>query len=319
MGISAEAFASGRLPVAQMVGRLRRALKAYAPGVIHSHGYKPDILLALPGVASGWKRISTCHTWYRETWKMRTWEAMDKFVLRSFDGVVAVSEHIERELLEAGVPRRKVHKIENGIESPHGDPQLGAALRREFSIPADSRLVVQVGRLAQSKRNDLVIAALQQLPADTHVIFAGDGEERGVLETSVASLGLENRVHFAGYRSDVLAFLSAADVLVISSDHEGLPIVLLEAMAAGCPVVSTRVGEIGHVLKDGRDGWLVPPGQADALAAALGEALTRRDEARRRAAAARETFERGHSREAMGCKYLAVYEAAWSGLREAAH
>jgi glycosyltransferase involved in cell wall biosynthesis len=132
------------------------------------------------------------------------------------------------------------------------------------------------------------------------------------LEESVSRLGLRDRVHFAGYRSDVLALLSAADSLVISSDHEGLPIVLLEAMAARCPIVSTRVGEIGNVLVDGRDGWLVTPGSVDALTTALHEVLTRGDEARARADSARATFERGHSRDAMGRKYMELYETAWS-------
>jgi glycosyltransferase involved in cell wall biosynthesis len=311
MNLSAEAFTQGRLGVREIVRRLRAALADQQPGIVHSHGYKPDILLSLPGMARGWRRISTCHTWYRETWKMRTWEFLDKRVLRGFDGVVAVSSHIERELHEARVPAARIRKIDNGIEAPRRDPALGAAIRREFGIAEEVPLVVQLGRLAPAKRNDIVIDALPDVHPGAHVIFAGDGPERATLEQRVAARGLGSRVHFAGYRTDVLGFLSAADVLAISSDHEGLPIVLLEAMAAGCPVVSTRVGEIGHVLRDGMDAWVVEPGNPGRFAAALREACTTPREAARRAGSARDVFERRHSRAAMGRQYLELYDAAW--------
>jgi L-malate glycosyltransferase len=311
MGLSAQAFAHGRLGVRDIVKQLRGELARHTPGIVHSHGYKPDILLSLPGVAGGWRRISTCHTWYRETWKMRTWEYLDKRVLRNYDGIVAVSTHIENELYEARVPRAKVRKIDNGIEAPRRDPALGEAIRREFGIAPGAKLIAQIGRLAPAKRNDIVIESLSRLPAEVHAVFAGDGPERANLEKLVAARGLGSRVHFAGYRTDVLNFLSAADVLAISSDHEGLPIVLLEAMAAECPVVSTRVGEIGGVLRPGVDAWLVEPGQIDAFARALGEACADGATAATRAASARAVFEVRHSREAMGAKYLELYEAAW--------
>jgi glycosyltransferase involved in cell wall biosynthesis len=313
MNLSAEAFTQGRLGVREIVRRLGAVLAGQEPGIVHSHGYKPDILLSLPGMARGWRRISTCHTWYRETWKMRTWEFLDKRVLRRFDGVVAVSSHIERELHEARVPAARIRKIDNGIEAPRRDPALGAAVRGEFGIAAEVPLVVQLGRLAPAKRNDIVIDALPDVHPGAHVIFAGDGPERSALEQRVAARGLGSRVHFAGYRTDVLGFLSAADVLAISSDHEGLPIVLLEAMAAGCPVVSTRVGEIGHVLRDGTDAWVVEPGNTAKFAAALREACSAPQEAARRAASARAVFEHRHSRAAMGRQYLELYEAAWKG------
>jgi glycosyltransferase involved in cell wall biosynthesis len=313
MNLSAEAFAQGRLGVRDIVRRLRSELARHPAGIVHSHGYKPDILLSLPGVARGWRRYSTCHTWYRETWKMRTWEFLDKRVLRNFDGVAAVSSHIEQELHEARVPAARIRKIDNGIEAPRRDPALGIAIRQEFGIAADAPVIVQLGRLAPAKRNDLLLQALAKLPANVQVIFAGDGPERASLEQRVAGLGLGSRVVFAGYRTDILGFLSAANVLAISSDHEGLPIVLLEAMAAQCPVVSTRVGEIGHVLRDGQDAWLVPAGDVDALATALAEACSQPSVAAQRALSARAVFEQKHSRAAMGRQYLALYEAASKG------
>lgn len=310
MNLSAEAFAQGRLGVRDIIRRLREELARHPAGIVHSHGYKPDILLSLPGVARGWRRFSTCHTWYRETWKMRTWEFLDKRVLRNFDGVVAVSSHIEQELHAARVPAAKIRKIDNGIEAPRRDPALGAAIRQEFRIAADAPVVVQLGRLASAKRNDIVIDSLAKLPASAHAIFAGDGPERAALEQRVAAAGLGARVHFAGYRTDILGFLSAANVLAISSDHEGLPIVLLEAMAAECPVVSTRVGEIGHVLRDGEDAWLVPAGNVELFAAALAQACSQPQLAAQRARSARAVFELKHSRAAMGRQYLELYQAA---------
>ncbi|HEX5690898.1 MAG TPA: glycosyltransferase, partial [Roseiflexaceae bacterium] len=239
------------------------------------------------------------------------WEHLDKWVLRSFDGVVAVSGQIEQELSEAGVSMARLRRIENGIDAPARNFALGAAIRREFSIPVDEKLIVQIGRLAPSKRNDLLLDALVKLPARPHVIFVGEGEQRAALDRRIAELGIGARVHFAGYRTDILSFLSAANVLAISSDHEGLPIVLLEAMAAECPVVSTRVGDIGNVIADGRDAWLVTRGDVNEFGAALGQAIADNAQASARAASALIRFQLGHSREAMGGKYLELYEKAW--------
>jgi glycosyltransferase involved in cell wall biosynthesis len=312
MGLSAESFGAHRVGFIEMGRRLSAVASRFPAGVIHSHGYKPDILLALAPFARRWARVSTCHTWYSDTWRMRLWEYLDKRVLRSFDGVVPVSGFLERELLESGVAPDRIALIDNGIDAPERSPADAAAIRAELGLSESDRLVVQIGRLAQSKRNDLLLEALSRLPEalSVHLAFVGDGEEKPALQALVAKLNLHKRVHFLGYRADAPRFLSAADVMAITSDHEGLPIVLLEAMAARCPIVSTRVGAIGNVLQDGVSAWLVAPGDAQSFSKALEAMLSSTSEAQRRATAAREAYEQRHSRSSMGARYKSLYQRA---------
>jgi glycosyltransferase involved in cell wall biosynthesis len=245
---------------------------------------------------------------------MKLWEYIDKRVLRTFDCVVPVSGFLERELLESGVSADRIVRIDNGIDAPPRSPADGIAIRQELGLSADDALIVQIGRLAKSKRNDLLIEALTHLPnfPRLHIALVGDGEQRAALQQMVHHERLDGRVHFMGYRPDAHRFLSAADILAITSDHEGLPIVLLEAMAAHCPVVSTDVGAIGDVLKNGESAWLVPPNNVESLAASLSEALASPAEAIRRATRARAVFELKHSRTSMGSHYLSLYEQAWN-------
>ncbi len=313
MNLSAEAFPGDRVDFRTMAKQLGAIAGQFSPGVIHSHGYKPDILLALTGFSRKWIRVSTCHTWYRETWKMRLWEYVDKRVLRNFDAVVPVSGTLQEELLASGVRPELITRVDNGIDAPGHNAAECAAIRSEFGLSPEDKVIVQIGRLTRSKRNDLMIEALsdllRHLPA--HLIFVGDGEERDMLAKLCADKQISERVHFTGYRTDAPRFLSAANVLAITSDHEGLPIVLLEAMAAGCPIVATKVGAIPDVLADGVSAWLVQPGNAASFSAALADAIASGAQAAARATQARHTFELRHSRKAMGEKYREVYERAW--------
>lgn len=312
-GLPAEAFvAGGRMSFGAMLQRLRALLAAHPRAIVHSHGYKPDLLLGVLRAPARLACVSTCHSWYSETIKLKGLEIADKLVLRSFDHVIAVSPEIRGELLRT-VPERRVTLINNGISKPPVDPQARRQLRTEFNLPEDSRVIVQIGRLAASKRNDLLIAALPQLSHSPHtyVLLAGDGELRDALSADVARRGLGARVIFCGYRSDSPRLLAAADALVLSSDKEGLPIVILEAMASRCPIVATRVGAIAETLRDGVDAWLVPPGDAAALSRAIDAVLEDRARARLRAESAYRRFETQYSREVMGRHYLEIYDAAW--------
>lgn len=319
-GLLAEAFVrSGRLRLLPMAVKLRRLLARYPGAIVHAHGYKADILLSWTRIPGRHGCLATCHNWISDTRKMKLFEALDKRALRHFDRVVAVSPPIARELLRAGVTAERVSVISNGIGIPHVPESAKASVRAEFGIPIGARLVIHVGRLARSKRIDLLLTAAARLPAvlQTHILLAGEGEQREALAELAARLGLGGRVHLCGYRSDVGRLLSAADLLALSSEREGLPIVILEAMAAGCPIVSTLVGAIPDVLTDGEDGWLVPANDRDALERAIGEALARPEEAKSRAANARARYLRCYSREAMGARYLQIYEDVWSRRQRA--
>ena len=311
-GVAAEAFVPyGRLHLAPMLRRLRELMASHPRALLHSHGYKPDILLAVLGAPRDFPCLATCHNWISETLKMRLWEAWDKRALRRFDRVIAVSDQIALELIASGVAPEAVAVIDNGISAAPEDPMARERVRAELAIPQECALLLHVGRLARSKRIDLLLESVAQLPAQlgATVLLAGEGAEREGLAQLAGRLGLGERVRFGGYRRDVARLLAAADLFVLSSEREGLPISILEAMAAACPIVSTRVGAIPRVLEAGTDAWLIPPGDATALRGALLEALSAPDEAHRRARRAQQKFAARYSQRAMGERYLQVYEA----------
>ena len=312
-GLEAEAFVpDGRLPFRAMLERTRRLLARYPRAVVHSHGYKPDILLALLRAPRRLACLSTCHSWYRETLQLRVLEAIDKRVLRRFDHVVAVSGEIYSDLAAHGIAPHRRTLISNGISVPHATQDARETVRRSLGLSQTVPVVAQIGRLARSKRNDLLIGAAAHLTSNNapHVLFVGEGDMASALHAQVSAAGLEQRVHFLGYRDDIAQILRAADVLAMTSDQEGLPIVLLEAMALGCPIVATAVGEIPRVLRNGRDAWLVPPDNLPALTDALREALGAPHVARERATLAQAQFQRRFSRESMGKQYLEIYDRA---------
>lgn len=314
-GVAAEAFVpQGRMPLLPLLRRLRAYLSNVPQAIVHSHGYKPDLLLSWLKVPARLGCVATCHSAYSEIRKLRFLETMDRRVLKGFDRAVAVSPQIRDELLAAGVSSERVLLISNGISVLRPDARARERVRAEFGLPPRSPLIVQIGRLVRLKRIDLLLAAMAALPygAATHLLLVGEGPLRGALEAQVASSSCRERVHFCGYRHDVPRLLAAADVFVLNSDSEGSPVTILEAMALRCPIVATNVGSIPQLLAAGKDAWLVPAGDAPALAAALGEALGDPAQAQIRAASAYERFLLEYSGEAMGRRYLRVYESVWT-------
>jgi glycosyltransferase involved in cell wall biosynthesis len=312
-GIACEAYVpAGRLGLRLMLRRLRAMLGGESRAVVHSHGYKPDILLAALGVPRRLACFATCHSWYSETTKDKALEYLDKRALRRFDHVVAVSEEIYRDLRASRMPQERLSRIDNGISVPLIDAHQRDEIRAEWNLAAGEKLIVQIGRLATSKRNALLLKAVASLPTDimARVVLVGDGEERAALADYARSVGIDRRVIFAGYRRDAAAVIAAADVLAITSNKEGLPIVLLEAMAVDCPIVATAVGAIPQVLSP-ESAWIVPVDDEAALVRALQEALGESSPGRVRAAKAKSVFLERHAREVMGRQYLNLYERAW--------
>lgn len=312
-GVAAEAYVpAGRLGLWPMLRRLRRMLAGESRAVVHSHGYKPDVLLAALGVPRKLACLATCHSWYSETTKLKALEYLDKRAVRRFDHVVAVSEEIYRDLRASRMPEARLSRIDNGVDVPLVDAHQTDEIRARWNIAPGEKLIVQVGRLARSKRNALLLKAVAALRdgISARVVLVGDGEERAALAAYARRIGIDGRLIFAGYRQDAAAIMAAADVLAITSNKEGLPIVLLEAMAVGCPIIATAVGAIPQVLSP-ESAWIVPVDDEAALVSALREALRDPSQARARAAKAKAVFLERYAREVMGRQYLTLYERAW--------
>ncbi len=209
-----------------------------------------------------------------------------------------------RETVALGLgPADRVVPVPNGIEAEDfaREPAIERLreLRRELQLPARAKVVISVGRLTPEKGHRVLVeaaAAMMSPPTGKrparalHLLLVGEGPERSALGALVRRLGVSEKVHFAGRREpkEVAALLHLADVFVLPSYYEGFGVALLEAQAAGVPIVATDVGGVREVLAGGRTGLLVPPGDAAALAEAMGKVLTDRDLAGRLAREGRE-------------------------------
>jgi len=290
---------------------LLHAVAAERPDVFHAHlnwplackfGLAAAALARVPAV------VATVQL-FVDSLVNRNVRAQVRAVSLGVDRYFAVSEHV-RDRLAAGLhlPVRKLRVVYNGIDpGPFGrpaDPALRAALAG--SDPARP-IVLAVARLSPQKGLDVLVDAAAQVP-DAAFVVAGGGPERAVLEARARDRGVAARVTFLGPREDVPALLAACDVFVLPSLFEGLPLSVLEAMAAERPVVASRIGGTGEAVVDGCTGRLVPPGDPAALAAAIRELLARPDLARRYAAAGRARLEERFTARRMVEKVSAEYE-----------
>jgi glycosyltransferase involved in cell wall biosynthesis len=279
------------------------------PVVLHTHGYRPDLLHLKTARRARAGIVSTLHGFIGATWRGRFYEAVQVRRLRRFDAVVAVSAPIAERVRRAGVPAERVHLVPNAVADPC--PVEPAVARARLGLPAGVRVVGFVGRLTAEKGADVFLDAVARLPDSVHGVVIGEGQERDALEAQCAALGLRPRVRLVGLLPEAGRLLSALDTVVISSRTEGTPMILLEAMAAGVPVVATRVGGVPDVLRD-NEGWLVAPEDPSALAAAMIDLLDHPEIARARAAAARLRVQREFGIDQWLARYEAVYARALS-------
>jgi glycosyltransferase involved in cell wall biosynthesis len=284
--------------------------------VIHSHGYKTNILLGLVGRPRGAiPVVTTLHGWTAKSTfsKLGLYRFLDQWLLRRHDAVVLVNEDMKKLRAIRSLPAHRVFCVPNGISVEPVQTQAGdpiAARLREFH-GADSVLIGGVGRLSPEKNFGALIEALARLPANLRhvkVALLGTGAQEAELQALVAARGLGERVWLAGYVANARAYLRELDILAIPSLTEGLPMILLEAMAAEVPTVSTAVGAIPNTLAG--CGALVPAGDVAALSAALAAFAGDLPAARAKAAAARQRVREHFSAETMATRYLEVYEAA---------
>jgi glycosyltransferase involved in cell wall biosynthesis len=229
--------------------------------------------------------ISTVHGFTGGGWKKRVYEWIQCRALRGFDAVVSVSMPLAERLAEKGIPRDRLHIIPN-VYGGGTSFVSSAEARATLGVPRGVMHVGWIGRLGREKGADVLIDGLSRLAErDLVVSIVGEGRERRALERLVATHGLEKIVRFHGMVPDAARLVRAFDVVAISSRTEGTPVVLLEAMAGGVPVIASRVGGIPDVVTE-REALLVPPEQPDLLASALAAVLRAPRSAAARAARA---------------------------------
>jgi glycosyltransferase involved in cell wall biosynthesis len=285
--------------------RLARLLRATRTDLLHTHTQlAPNILGRLAARGAGARVVSHIHieSYFRPGAVGRLYHRpLDNATARLCHAVITVSEDTRRALVEQGYPAERIFVVHNGIELDGAAPS-----------PPQGRTVVEVARLAPVKGQRELIEAIAQVP-DARLVLVGkdleqDGAYAALLKRRARELGVADRVELAGYRPDALGLMREARVVALPSTTEGLPIVLLEAMAQARPVVATPVGGTPELVVDGETGLLVPPGDIGALARALRELLDDDELARRLGESGRRRVEERFSAGRMADAVLKLYE-----------
>jgi starch synthase (maltosyl-transferring) len=303
--------ASPRRPLRALT-LLARSLRRQAPRLVQSFLFHANVAarLAAPWAGAPWVLGGLRVAEHEKRWH----QVLDRLTARLSAGSVCVSRGVERFSREVvGLAPERLTVIPNGVDLAPFD-QVEPLPRAALGVPAVADLALAIGRLdVQKGVADLLDAAewvIARRP-DWHLVLAGDGPARpGLLARIAARPGLAERVHWLGRRDDVPALLATADVLVLASHWEGMPNVVLEAMAARRPVVATAVEGSEDLVTPGQTGWLVPPRDPAALGQALLEAALDPESRRRYGAAGRARVEAEFSLERM----VIAYERLWAGL-----
>ncbi len=265
--------------------KLYRLIRQVQPDVVHTHTSKAGFVGRVAAWLAGVPVI--VHTFHGHAFHnyfgpllTGLFILLERLTARMSDTIITLTEGLRRELSETyRIARPKqfiVLPLGLDLEVFTATARKGGAFRTAWQIPSEAPLVGIVGRVVPIKNHALFLEAAarvrRQLPTVRFVVV-GDGELRPKVEAQAAALGLADVVTFAGWQRDLAAIYSDLDVLVVSSHNEGTPVSVIEALAAGCPVVATRVGGLPDLLEGGKLGKLTPPGDPEALAAAIVETL----------------------------------------------
>jgi glycosyltransferase involved in cell wall biosynthesis len=306
------------------IHRLRRLAAIEGAEVLHGHDYKSNLLLALAAPPDT-LRVATLHGRVGTDLRLRFYEAVDARLVRSFDRVICVSERMRALEARRGFQPITIHNgidLERFAEDPaFGDPHPSGAppdrdsrarLRGLLGLPADAEVVGSVGRLSAEKGYDVLLRAVARLVPSRprlHLLLIGDGRERDALRQLADGLGIGGRLHLPGVRDDSPALYRVLDVFCLPSYREGMPLALLEAMAAGAAGVVTPVGGVPEVIGDpGELALTVNPGDVEGLSVALARLLDDSDLRVRLSSAARRQVEQRFSRDQMARAVAHLYD-----------
>jgi glycosyltransferase involved in cell wall biosynthesis len=291
------------------VGRLRRHLRTERADVLHTHAhFSLNVVGRVAARLAGARVVAHMHieNAFRPAGVGRTAQVvLDNASARLCSWIVAVSEATRTALVRQGYPAKRTVTIYNGV-----DPAPAVDSGRADDRPPQ---LLEVARLCDVKGQRELIAALEGLRRrDAVLLLAGDDLEAGgafrrALEVEAEQQGLGDRVRLLGHRDDVRRLIGDADVMVLPSHAEGLPLVVLEAMAAAKPVVATAVGGVPELVVDGETGLLVPPGDVEALTRALDDLLGDPDRARRLGEAGRRRALEKFSADEAAARVLELY------------
>jgi glycosyltransferase involved in cell wall biosynthesis len=319
LGIPVYIFKEKRCNSPWLFLRVKKVLSHNQVQILHTHRYKENIIGGLAAWFSGVPyRVKTVHGLeesFRGIQKIKAnlYNLWDRWITRFlFDKIIAVSSHLAGRLQEEHLSVPIVH-IHNCVDSEKIKVNKSKIeVKRDLKVIKDLPLIGTAGRLVPVKGLDYLLKAtpliLGRLPR-LKVLIVGEGPERNSLENLASRLGVDSQVIFTGQRGDVYDLISAMDLFVLPSLSEGIPMVLLEALTLGVPVVASQVGGIPEVLVHGQTGFLVPPRDEKALAHACQYILEHRKEAQLLSDRGRKLIQDKFSAEVMAQKVVHLYRS----------
>jgi len=305
----------GRWSLVSLIQSMVRILRQGNYSLVNSHGYKSNFVAFWSAKVCGIPAIATVRLHTETDMRLKLYKMLDLVLLRHFSHVITVSDHLRRQMIWAGIAPSKVSMVHNGIDV---QAVISQALMEDGSANglmrhrAKSATISIVGRLTLQKDHVTFLRAarlvIETVP-NARFLIIGDGPLREQLEQLSRALGVDEHVTFLGYRQDVLSLMAGSDVIVLSSVQEGLPNVILEALALGKPVVATRVGGVPEVIRSAKTGVMVPPKDPRALADAICWVLRNPDQATRLGKLGQARVIAEFSVQAMAQKTAAVYRS----------
>jgi len=300
--IAPRAYPEERRAVASLV-------RGMAPDVVHSHGYRTDVVDGAVIRRLRVATVATAHGFTAGSWKNRLYELLQRRALRRFDAVIAVSRPLRDMLVQSGVPVERVHLVPNAwaniVELLDRD-----AARAALGIDGAGFVIGWVGRISREKALDVLVDALPTIDdLRPTVCVIGEGSERQAVEARARQVGVADRLRWAGLMTEAARYFKAFDAFVLCSRTEGVPMALLEAMAAEVPVVATRVGGVPTVVGE-EQALLVQPDRPAALAAAIRQVHDDRPAAAARARSARQRLLAEFGPDAWLKRHEEVYRSA---------
>lgn len=256
--------------IPSVLWKMRRSLREFRPAILQTWLYHANLLGRIAGKLAG---VPLIHSGIRVADRRSRWRLRwDRWTARLVDRHVCVSDAVLRFSRDVGgLPEDRLVAIPNGVDCETFRAAAPADLS-ELGITSSAPAILYVGRLDSQKRPDLFVEVAQRLlrvRPDWHFLLAGDGPLRSGLQRGIEKSGRQDRIHLLGRRADIPRLLKASQCFVLTSDWEGMPNIVLEAMAAGVPIVSTSVEGIEELVGGRKLAVIVPPGDAEAISAGI--------------------------------------------------
>lgn len=300
--------------------QIRRLIEMERIDIVHTHEVRSDIIGLIVGKLSGVPIVTTLHGWIENGLKGKLFTRLDKTILRFFDHVICVSEKMKMPVLKFGVRKDKVTVLHNALVIENYRRNVAdRSFRRELNIGDNTLLIGNIGRLSVEKgQADFIRAAAPVLKEHKNARFVliGKGDDEPRLKELVKKLGVQKEIIFLGYRPDMPNVYNSLDLVVQSSYTEGMPNVILEALAMEVPVIVTDVGGTSEAIINEETGILIQPGKPEKLATKILTFINNKDAFKRMAERGRKVVESKFNIEERARKLSLIYDRLFDEKRK---